>query len=443
MDPISGFLKQISPRTLMGRAIVIIVAPVALLLMIATTVFYERHWDAVTRRLALGVAGDVALIVDNFDGLTRSGMLTSYLQSVADQLLINFSVEDYATLPAAPARAVQNRILDQNLVQALTERLEGRPFQIATGIPGDYFEIRVQLDNGVGIARVHKDRLTSATTTWFILAIVAAGGILLAIALLFLRNQIRPIRRLAEAADSFGKGRDVTDFKAWGAVEVRQAAAAFNTMRQRLRRFVAQRTEMLAGVSHDLRTPLTRMRLQLAMLGDSPATANLKSDVDEMEAMVNGYLAFARNQDTETAVETDLPRLLNQVVFNARRQGAKVELATSGNLLVPLHPNAFLRCMTNLVENARQYASNIAITAARTGNTIEICVDDDGPGIPPEKREIVFEPFRRLDESRPRSASGLGLGLAIARDVVRSHGGEILLGTAPMGGLRAQLRLPV
>ena len=151
MDPISGFLKQISPRTLMGRAIVIIVAPVALLLMIATTVFYERHWDAVTRRLALGVAGDVALIVDNFDGLTRSGMLTSYLQSVADQLLINFSVEDYATLPAAPARAVQNRILDQNLVQALTERLEGRPFQIVTGIPGDYFEIRVQLDNGVGI----------------------------------------------------------------------------------------------------------------------------------------------------------------------------------------------------------------------------------------------------------------------------------------------------
>ncbi len=442
MDPISAFLKQLSPRTLMGRAIVIIVAPMALLLVIATTVFYERHWDAVTRRLSLGVAGDVALIVDNLDNLTRAGLLTSYLQSAREQLLIAFTFEDYATLPATPARTVQNRILDVNLTQALIERLR-RPFQIDTTIPGDYLEIRVQLDNGVASARVHKDRLTSATTTWFVLAMVGAGSILLAIAILFLRNQIRPIRRLADAADAFGKGRDVQDFKVWGAIEVRQAAAAFNTMRNRLRRFVAQRTEMLAGVSHDLRTPLTRMRLQLAMLGESAATANLKSDVDEMEAMVNGYLAFARNQDTETAVETDLPRLLQQVAVNARRQGANVALTTTGDLTVPLHPNAFLRCMTNLVDNARQYASNIAISAARVGNNIEILVDDDGPGIPPEKRELVFQPFRRLDDTRPRSASGLGLGLAIARDVVRSHGGEISLGSAPMGGLRAMLRLPV
>ena len=442
MDPISAFLKHLSPRTLMGRAIAIIVAPMALLLMIATAVFYERHWDAVTRRLALGVAGDVAMIVDNLDNLTRAGLLTSYLQSAREQLLITFTFDDYATLPATPARTVQNRILDVNLTQALIERLR-RPLQIDTTIPGDYLEIRVQLDNGVASARVHKDRLTSATTTWFVLAMVGAGSILLAIAILFLRNQIRPIRHLADAADAFGKGRDVQDFKVWGAIEVRQAAAAFNTMRNRLRRFVAQRTEMLAGVSHDLRTPLTRMRLQLAMLGESAATANLKSDVDEMEAMVNGYLAFARNQDTETAVETDLPRLLQQVAVNARRQGANVALTTTGNLTVPLHPNAFLRCMTNLVDNARQYASHIAISAARVGNNIEILVDDDGPGIPPEKRELAFQPFRRLDDTRPRSASGLGLGLAIARDVVRSHGGEISLGTAPMGGLRAILRLPV
>ena len=442
MDPIGGFLRQISPRTLMGRAIVIIVAPMVLLLMIATTFFYERHWDSVTRRLALGVAGDIAVLLANFDNLQRAGQLNAYVESVRSQLLITFFVEDYAELRPAPARAVQNRILDQNLTQALTERLSV-PFQIDTAQRGDYIDIRMQTESGVAVARVHKDRLTSATTTYFVLAMVGASLILLSIALIFLRNQIRPIRRLAEAADAFGKGRDVADFKGWGAVEVRQAAAAFNIMRGRLRRFVAQRTEMLAGVSHDLRTPLTRMRLQIAMLSESPSTANLKSDVDEMEAMVNGYLAFARNQDTEVAVETDLPRLLNQVVNNARRQGAQVELATSGNLVVPLHQNAFLRCMTNLVDNARQYASRIAISAARVGNTIEILVDDDGPGIPPEKREVVFQRYRRLDETRPRSASGLGLGLAIARDVVRSHGGDIVLETAPMGGLRAQLRLPV
>jgi two-component system osmolarity sensor histidine kinase EnvZ len=361
---------------------------------------------------------------------------------VRSQLLIIFLFEDHAELRGPPGRMVQNRILDQNLTQALSERLS-YPFRIDTALPGDWVEIRVQLASGVAVARVHRDRLTSATTTYFVLAMVGASLVLLAIALLFLRNQIRPINRLAEAADAFGKGRDVPNFKGWGAVEVRQAAAAFNTMRGRLRRFVAQRTEMLAGVSHDLRTPLTRMRLQIAMLPESPSTGNLKSDVDEMEAMVNGYLAFARNQDTEVAVETDLPRLLYQVVNNARRQGARVELATAGDLVVPLHPNAFLRCMTNLVDNARQYAGRIAISAARVGNIIEILVDDDGPGIPPEKREVVFQPYRRLDESRPRSASGLGLGLAIARDVVRSHGGDIVLDTAPMGGLRAQLRLPV
>lgn len=437
----SGILKRLSPRTLMGRAIVIMFAPLALTLAIATTFFYERHWDAVTRRLALGVAGDIGLIVENLEPLNRGGLLTSYLKSARDHLLIDFWVDDYGAWQTTPPRLVANRILDLNLAQAMAERVP-YPAQIDTTLPGNWIEIRLQLPNGVGMARVHRDRLQSATTTYFILAMVGASVILLTIALLFLRNQIRPIRGLAEAADAFGKGRDVTDFKGSGAVEVRQAAAAFHTMRQRIRRFVAQRTEMLAGVSHDLRTPLTRMRLQLAMLPDSAETRNLKSDVDEMEAMVNGYLAFARNQDAEVAVVTDLPQLLNQVVANARRQGAHVDLDTAGDLTVPLHPNAFLRCMTNLVDNAHQYAHRVAITARRVGPMIEIIVDDDGPGIPPEKREIVFQPFRRLDETRPRSASGLGLGLAIARDVVRSHGGEISLDTAPMGGLRALLRLP-
>ena len=432
-----------SPRTLMGRAIVIVVAPMALLMMIATLVFYERHWDAVTRRLALGVAGDIAVIVDNLDALRRTGLLPTYLGSVRDQLLVDFVFEDDAALPIEPPRAVpQNRILDANLTKALSERLS-HPFQTDTALAGDRVVIRVQLPDGVVVARVHRDRLTSATTTLFILSMLATSGVLLAVSIVFLRNQIRPIRRLAEAAEAFGKGRVEPEFKIWGAVEVRQAAAAFNTMRLRLRRFVTQRTEMLAGVSHDLRTPLTRMRLQLAMLPNSDATQNLTSDVDEMEAMVNGYLAFARSQDTEVSIETDLQRLLNQVVFNARRQGATVELATSGDLVVPLHPNAFARCMTNLVENARRHAHTIAIDAHRVGNTIEITVDDDGPGIPAEKREIVFEPFRRLNEGSPRTAGGLGLGLAIARDIVRSHGGEIVLSTAPIGGLRALLRLPV
>jgi two-component system osmolarity sensor histidine kinase EnvZ len=299
------------------------------------------------------------------------------------------------------------------------------------------------MEDGVLTVTTLRERVTSTTTSIFIMWMAVISLILLGVAILFLRNQIRPIRNLAQVADAFGKGRDAPDFKAWGATEVRQAAHAFQDMRQRIQRHMAQRTEMLAGVSHDLRTPLTRMRLQLEMLPKNKGIEDLLSDVMEMEAMVEGYLAFARNQDTEVAIETDLPKFLEQVVDNARRAGAHIELDAESGILVPLHPNAFLRCMTNLVDNAQRHATHVAISAKRVGPMIEITVDDDGPGIPPDKRNEVFRPFRRLEESRNPETGGSGLGLAIARDVIRSHGGEITLTDAPIGGLRALLRLPV
>lgn len=436
------FLKRFLPRTLMARAILIIVAPVVLLLAVTTTVFYERHWDAVTRRLSLGVAGEIALTIEQLEGLTQSRQIDQFLRSARNQLLLDFRFRDGALLPTVPPPVFfGDGILSRTLNKAMSERLD-QAYRVDTS-DGDLVMIQVQLREGVLDVRVPRERLTSSTTSVFMLWLVGTSLILLLIAILFLRNQIRPIRALANVADAFGKGREVPDFKPWGAIEVRQAAAAFDTMRKRIRRFVAQRTEMLAGVSHDLRTPLTRMRLQLAMLPESQETANLRSDVDEMQAMVEGYLAFARNQDTEAAVETDLPLLLEQVVANARRQGAKIALSSDRHLLVPLHPNAFLRCMTNLVDNARRYAQHVAVSAKRVGNMIEIAVDDDGPGIPADKHEEVFLPFRRLEQSRNPQTGGLGLGLAIARDVVRSHGGEISLGVAPLGGLRALVRIPV
>ena len=436
-------MKRFLPRTLLGRGVLIIVAPVVLLLVVATAIFYERHWDTVTRRLSLAVAGEIALIADNLEALDRSGAIDEFLASARQQLQLHVTFESGELLPGSP-RSVQNRILDEQLTQALLERLQ-RPFRIDTVSLREDVEIQVELEEGLLVARVLRERLTSFSTVVYQMWLVGSSAILLTIAILFLRNQIRPIRMLGAAADAFGKGRDVPDVKPSGAIEVRQAMQAFQTMRQRIGRFVAQRTEMLAGVSHDLRTPLTRMRLQLALLPDSEEARALASDLDEMEAMVEGYLAFARYQDTETAVETDLPALLEQVVANARRQGVDVALETDSGLVVPLHPNAFLRCMSNLVDNARRYAVHVAISAHRVGNAIEIAVDDDGPGIPLDQREEVFRPFRRLDPDHQGEAGsiGLGLGLAIARDVVRSHGGEISLSTAPLGGLRALLRLPV
>ncbi|MHA1564383.1 MAG: ATP-binding protein, partial [Alphaproteobacteria bacterium] len=262
-------------------------------------------------------------------------------------------------------------------------------------------------------------------------------------ATLFMRNQVSPIKRLARAADNFGKGRDAPDFRPSGATEVRQAATAFLAMRDRIKRQIQQRTEMLAGVSHDLRTPLTRMKLQLAMFKKNPEIDDLSADVAEMERMVNGYLDFARGEGSEAPTRTDIIPVLEAVVHDARRAGVTIDLTAQGPLELPLRQDAFRRCMTNLISNAARYGQRIVIAADRDGNTLKITVDDDGPGIPAAKREEAFRPFQRLDESRSPDTSGTGLGLSIARDIVHGHGGEISLAQSPLGGLRAVVSLPL
>ncbi|MBT3360919.1 MAG: HAMP domain-containing protein, partial [Rhodospirillales bacterium] len=258
-----------------------------------------------------------------------------------------------------------------------------------------------------------------------------------------MRNQVKPIRRLAIAANNFGMGREVTGFKPEGANEVRQAASAFLAMRERILRHIGQRTEMLAGVSHDLRTPLTRMKLQLEMAGDIDGTDEMKTDVDEMEHMLESYLAFARGEGAEPTKPTNLTDLLQEVAAQARRKGEAIDLHSEGEIALPLRPNAIKRALTNLVGNALQYADHVAVNAGRRGDAIEIVIDDNGPGIPEDKRDDVFKPFYRLDTARKPGSGGTGLGLAIARDVVRGHGGDIELDDAPGGGLRARIRLPL
>jgi two-component system osmolarity sensor histidine kinase EnvZ len=272
---------------------------------------------------------------------------------------------------------------------------------------------------------------------------VGTSMLLFGVATIFMRNQVKPIRRLAVAADNFGKGREVTHFKPEGAAEVRQAAAAFIAMRDRIQRQISQRTAMLSGVSHDLRTPLTRIKLQLALLKSGPEVEALEADVTEMERMLEGYLAFVRGEGAEAPQPTNLTQLLSETVAQARRNGGIIDLHTEGDLTVPLRPNAFRRCLTNLIENAMRYAHHVWVRAGTRGDAIEITIDDDGPGIPSDKREEVFKPFLRLEGSRNPETGGVGLGLTIARDVVRSHGGEIILADSPNGGLRARVRMPI
>lgn len=444
-----SWIKRYLPRTLLGRSLMIIVTPLVVVQLITGYVFYERHWKNVTRRLALGLAGDIALVVDHmrtFPGERDEAWILATAR-IHTGLILTYRKGE--VLPEIdPPRG--SALIEPVLRDALRDMLR-RPFHIDTGRGDNQIQINVQLADGVLEALASRKRLWDPTTYLVFLWMIGTSIVLLVIATMFMRNQVMPIKRLAAAADLFGKGRNVPDFKPAGALEVRQAAVAFNIMRQRIQRQISQRTEMLAGVSHDLRTPLTRMKLELAMLKDSEAAEELRGDLEEMEHMVEAYLAFARGEAEEEPEAVDMAALIVDVARDAERKnagrhggrGVKVEAVAPRGLNATARPMGMRRCLTNLVENAASYANVVRIEARKRGRTIDITVDDDGPGIPRGAREDVFKPFFRLDPSRSPDRAGVGLGMTIARDVVRSHGGDISLADSPQGGLRVSIRLPL
>jgi two-component system osmolarity sensor histidine kinase EnvZ len=433
-------LKRYLPRTLFGRALMIIVTPVLLVQGIAAYYFYDRHWDSVTLRLSTGVAGEIALVIEDFyaepDVISRAELF----ESTARNLQLIVSYEPLETLPQQEP-AGRFEILQGRLTQELRGRLR-RPVYVNDDLSPDWVEVRVGLDEGILHVLVPIRRLFTSTSQVFMLWLTGTTVIFFTVAIVFMRNQIRPIRRLARAADRFGKGRDVGDFKLEGAMEVRQAATAFLMMRNRIHRQLTQRTEMLAGVSHDLRTPLTRMKLQLEMMGDSPDIDAMKTDLSDMDQMINGYLAFARGEGSEQTQSTDVGRLIERVCNRARREGLDIELSSSVQIKMPVKPQAIQRCLANLISNAGRHGNKVWVTVEDREATIIITVDDDGPGIPDNRLEDVFKPFFRLDPSRNPTTGGTGLGLTIARDIARNHGGDITLSRSPRAGLRCEIILP-
>jgi two-component system osmolarity sensor histidine kinase EnvZ len=333
-------------------------------------------------------------------------------------------------------------LLDQALSQELSRQIR-RPFWIDAVGRSNLVEIRVRLDDTVLRVFAPRNAAYASNSEIFIFWMVGTSLVLLTVAIIFLRNQIKPILRLADAAESFGKGRDVPGFKPRGAREVRRAALAFIEMKRRVERTMEQRTTMLAGVSHDLRTILTRFKLELALLGNAPEADAMKKDVDEMGRMLEAYLAFAKGDTSEQPAPTEMPEFLEELRVDAERHGHKTSVSFYGHPLVTVRPAALRRCLGNLVSNASRFAKAISITGHRDHRWLTVSVDDDGPGIPAEMREEVFRPFLRLDDARNQDEGGTGLGLAIARDIARAHGGDITLGDSPMGGLRATVRVPV
>ncbi|MER2519630.1 MAG: ATP-binding protein [Bdellovibrionales bacterium] len=432
--------KRILPRSLYGRALLIIVVPTLITLAAATFVFFNRHWYTVSTRLTYAVAGDIAAIVDLMEKTAAPENASDIVKLANDKMDIKVAFAPGAAMPRPP-RVIFNP-LRTLLNIALKDRLR-YPFQIDMRHAPETIAVRVDTPNGIYTFLSPQRRIYTPTTEVFIAWMVGSSILLSAIALLFMRNQIRPIRRLADAADAMGKGQEVPWFKIEGASEVRQAGAALMVMRDRLRRQMTQRTAMLAGVSHDLRTPLTRMRLQIEMMGDTADTRELANDIAEMEAMLNAYLAFARGEESEPIVETDLAELIDDVVQTARRQNPNITLTIEHNASLNLRRGAIRRCLSNLIGNALRYGKRAEIAMRQTGNTIEITIDDDGPGIAPDKREEMFRPFTRLEASRNPATGGIGLGLTIARDIARAHGGDVTLEESPLGGLRAKIWLPV
>jgi len=440
----SGPLVQWLPATLMGRSALIIVVPLILVQLISTFIFYENHWETLSRRLAQGLAGDISHVRVYMQD-HPSAEEFEWIQTVARQtmlLTINFEAEE--SLPAAEQIDASGPYPDV-LTRELWRELK-RPFTIDFENDDRSIEIRMQLPDGVLQILAPRKRLFSSTTYVFVLWMVGSSMVLFGVAALFLNIQVRAVRRLARAADSFGKGRDVPNFKPEGAREVRQAALAFASMRSRIQRQIDQRTEMLAGVSHDLRTPLTRLRLQVEMLdGASPEDiSEIKADIDEMQRMLDGYLAFARGEGDEESVPTDLGEVLDEIQRNFRRNGATVTLNMEGmNGPVTVKQMSLKRCLNNLISNAVRHGEKVAILARRSGTNIEIEVNDDGPGIDTDQHQNVFKAFFRLDQSRNLDTGGVGLGLTIARDIARGLGGDISLSDSPMGGLKATIRIPV
>ena len=440
MTPVTMWLKRLLPHGLLGRSLMIIFTPLLVVQLVSTYVFYTSHWENIARRLADGLAGDIGTVIDDMRAFPAADSRLTLLRIASERMELDIRFTEAGILPNAPQRSV-NGIMDKALRQALTRRL-GRPFQIDNSTAREVV-IRIQLSDGLLEVSTPAKRLFSYTTTVFVLWMAGSSLLLLAVATVFMRNQVRSVRRLAKAADRFGRGLEVGDFKPEGATEVRQAAQAFNLMRERIQRQIQQRTEMLAGVSHDLRTPLTRMKLELAMMGDPEAVADLSEDVAEMERMVEGYLAFARGEGSEKPVPSDLAALVEEVVARARREGREIDVHTEGALPMSLRPHALARAIGNLVGNAIRYAPHVRVRVGRRKDGAEVIVDDDGPGIPPAQRDEVFKPFTRLESSRNTKTGGVGLGLTISRDIARSHGGDVILEDSPMGGLRARLKLPM
>lgn len=431
-------LRTFLPRTLFGRSLLIILVPVILLQVILTSVFLDNHFRKMTTRLAEAVAGEVTFLLATHD---EPGDLLSINRLARENFGITLSEISEFPQQNRFGSGIWERWVTQYLDEVLEEKLN-EPSRVY--YHDGSISIFVQTAQTVYVFTFPERRIYTSSSYIFLLWMVSSALLLSLIALIFMRNQIRPIRRLAIAAERFGRGQEAPSFKPTGAREVRAAAKSFIVMKERLRRQMDQRTAMLAGISHDLRTPLTRLKLSLSMMEDNQDTAEMKADINEMERMIKGYLDFVRGGEDEPVERVALAAYIRKSLM--AHKNLEIELANhcAEDVFITLRPMAFDRALSNLLTNAGRYGEKIRVTASCDDEAFILEVEDNGPGIPDDKLEDVFKPFYRLDEARGLSTGGVGLGLTIARDIILAHGGLLSLEKSlDMGGVSARIELPL
>lgn len=433
-------LKRMLPTRLYTRSVLIVIIPMILLQTVVAAVFMERHWRMVTERLSEGVTRDIAAIIEMIEQLPNYDNYSTITRIANEQLDLNVIIEQGGELPP-PRQKPFFSILDGILADQISTQIQ-RPFWIDTVGDSRLVEIRIKLEDKVLRVFTRRNQTYASNTHIFLIWMAGAALALIGISVLFLRGQIRPILLLADAAEAFGKGQRMPDFTPRGADEIRLAGSAFILMRERIERQIEQRTAMLSGVSHDLRTILTRFKLQLALAGDKPELQGMAEDVDAMQTMLEGYLSFAKGDSEEDVGELHLNELLEKVRNDFQLKGKTMTFEIEGNDLIAVRPNAFSRLVDNLASNSERYADTLHVEARHTARWLTLIFDDNGSGIPASAREDVFKPFFRLDEARNIDKSGTGLGLSIVRDIARAHGGNVTLADSPLGGLRATVRVP-